>query len=343
MMYESILNFAKQFEFEPVIENVERYRRFSDATVGADRRHRKFIVCGMGGSHLAGDFLASADLRGHQRTYADIIIHSDYGLPNLLDLKDRLVMVSSYSGNTEEEINNLNQALKKKLSVVVISSGGRLIQLAKKYHIPFVQLPGGVQPRMAIGYSLLGMLKCMGEDPLLTKVQIEGMKLEPARFERPGKVLARKLAGLVPVIYSSAHNKALANYWKITFNETGKIPAFYNVFPELNHNEMQGFELPTPALRPPLRRRGSVGSIFSFIFLEDANDHPRIKVRMKVMRWLFLKKGLPVEIVKFNGKTVFQKMFNSILLAAWTAYYLALHDGIDPELVPLIEEFKKKI
>ncbi len=313
MMRDSILNFSKQFEFNPKIENASSLKR----------RFKKFLLCGMGGSHLAGDLLKIVEPK------FNMVIHSDYGLREVPDLNERLVIVSSYSGNTEEEVDNFREARKRKQPVAVVASGGTLIALAKRYCIPFVQLPSGVQPRMAIGYSLLGLLKLMGEDAIVETFQAQGLKLQSKRFESQGKRLAKKLSKTIPVVYSSVRNKALAYYWKITLNETGKASAFYNVFPESNHNELQGFAYPT--------------GLLSVIMLQDKHDAPRIQRRMRVFSALMKQQEIRIEATSLSDGTRFESMFSSLILASWTAHYLALEHRQDPERVPLIEEFKKMI
>lgn len=324
MMRDSILYFQKQFEFNPKIENASSLKR----------RFKKFLLCGMGGSHLAGDLLKIVEPK------FNMVIHSDYGLREVPDLNERLVIVSSYSGNTEEEIDNFREARKRRLAVAVIASGGELIGLAKRFQIPYVELPSGIQPRMAIGYSLLGLLKMMGEDAMVKTFQVQGLKLHPKEFEVRGKRLAKKLSTTIPVVYSSVRNKALVYYWKITLNETGKVSAFYNVFPELNHNEMQGYDM--SSVGRDTRSRVST-RLFHFILLEDVSDHPRVQRRTKVMKQMFLKRKLTVETIPLKGATLFEKVFNTVFLAAWAAYYVALRNRQDPEKVLLIEEFKKHL
>src|SRR3989344_3768948 len=136
-MQEAIKSFAKQFTFEPVIVNAELLKP-----------SKKFVLGGMGGSHLAGDIIKMT------RSDLDFQIHSDYGLPPLLiaDLKERLCIASSYSGNTEETIDFAEVAQKNKLNLAVIATGGKLIEFAKNHCVPFIVLPSdGIQPRMALG------------------------------------------------------------------------------------------------------------------------------------------------------------------------------------------------
>jgi glucose/mannose-6-phosphate isomerase len=136
-------------------------------------------------------------------------------------------------------------------------------------------------------------------------------------------------------VYASVRNTAIAQNWKIKFNETGKVPAFWNVVPELNHNEMTGFD--AKAKTTPLSRH------FHFVFLKDAEDDRRIIKRMNVMEKLFRDRGFKTEIVLLQGKTDLHKIFNGLILADWTAFHSAKLYGVDPEQVPMVEEFKKMI
>ena len=324
MMYEAIKNFNKQFEYEPVIENEDKLER-----------ENKFIVAGMGGSHLAAGLLKSIS-----RVALDMTIHRDYGLPD--DTEDRLLILSSYSGNTEEVIDVFEKGIEKNLSMAVISIGGKLIELAKKHSLPYIQMPNtGIQPRSALGYSLRALLKVIGEEEMLKETGKLSEALDPSSYERQGKALAEKLKGKVPVIYSSTRNMAIAYNWKIKFNETGKIPAFYNVFPELNHNEMTGFDVKNETKE--------LSKNFHFIILKDKEDNERILKRMEVLAGLYKDRGLSVDVIDIEGLPAqagndkYHKVFASLILADWAAYYTAQMYGLEAEQVPMIEEFKKLI
>jgi len=150
-----------------------------------------------------------------------------------------------------------------------------------------------------------------------------------------GKALAYRIKGKVPVVYSSSENAPIAYNWKIKLNETGKIPAFMNVLPELNHNEMNGFDV-HPSTRPLSR-------VFHFLLLKDKNDNEHVQKRMEVLASLYEARKLPVMTLELKGKTVLEKIFSSLLLADWLAYHTATLYKVDPEQVPLVEEFKKLI
>src|SRR3989338_361925 len=314
MMNQAILDFAKQFRFTPKIEN------------GPLRKYKKFIVAGMGGSHW------SVDLIKCLLPELQISIHSDYGLPKY-DLTKSLIIVSSYSGDTEESISVFHEAMERKLPVVAVTVGGQLLDLAKNSKIPYVQIPNtGIQPRSAIALSFMAMLKVMKQRELARQGAGLEKIIKPAEIEAAGKRLAGLLSGHVPIIYSSQTNYVLAHNWKIKFNETGKVPAFCNVFPELNHHEMTGFDVKDASRH--------LSEKFHFVFLKDDDDHPQVQKRMDITAKLYRDRNLPVEILMLQGQSRVEKMFSSLVLADWTAYHTGEGYGLETEQVPMVEEFK---
>jgi glucose/mannose-6-phosphate isomerase len=320
-MYEIIKNFNKQFEYEPQIEG-------SLSLEGV----KIFIAVGMGGSHLAADILNSYD------PSFNILIHKNYGLPNLPEetLKQSLIILNSYSGNTEEVIDSFNLSLEKKLKMVSITYNGKLLELSKQYNIPFIKLPEPkIQPRLALGFHAKALLKILNKEKELKEISELVYILKPEEFEEQGNSLAQKIKEKIPIIYASEKNQALAYIWKIKFNEASKIPAFYNVFPELNHNEMTGFDIKEATKH--------LSQNFIFLILFDEEDHSKIQKRMKILKNLYEERNLKVEILKLEGQNRFYKIFSSLVLANWTSFYLAKEYGVEPEEVPMIEEFKKLI
>ena len=321
-MKSAILNFPEQFGFTPKIENKTAFKK-------AD----KFIILGMGGSHLAADIIAAF------RPEKNIIIHSDYGLPLLPEkkLKDYLLIASSYSGNTEEVLDGLNQALNKGLNVACAAVGGKLLETARERKLPFVEIPNtGIQPRAALGVSLRALAKIMGDEEILRDTSELEKTLEPKKLEEKGKELAGEIKNKMPIIYTSRKNAFIGYNWKIKMNETGKIPAFVNIFPELNHNEMTSFDIADSTRK--------LSQNFYFIFLKDDKyDHPKIVKRMEITAGLYRKRGLPVKTIELSGLNHFHKIFSSLLFADWTAFYTAKRYGLEAEQVPMVEEFKKLI
>lgn len=328
-MRQVILDFPKQFRV-----GLEAAKRAKISKVQYPISN--IIICGMGGSALPGDILkmVNDDLT---LTKLPILIHRNYGLPTSAN-RNSLIVCISYSGNTEETISAFKEARKEKIVVATIASGGKLIEFSKKYKIPFSQIPSGIQPRAALGYQFSALFETLSSFKLVKNLDEKILQLEkilkPEELESRGRTLAKTLKGKIPLIYASQKNQYLARIWKIKFNENSKIPAFYNFFPELNHNEMTGIgECKNQNLR----------KLFKIIILSDKKDHPQILKRMKILTQIFKEKDIETLFVEIRGRTIFEKIFRSILIADWASYWLAIFQGIDPTPVQLVEEFKKRM
>ncbi len=327
--YEAIKNFSKQFEYEPEVINFAKLNKFE-----------RFVFVGMGGSALAPDLLRVSNPE------LDILIHRDYGLPDLpgKTLQNSLIILNSYSGNTEEVLDAFKLALSKNLSVVAISTGGKLLEMADQNSVPYVKIPNwSLEPRMALGLNFKALLRVLEQGDALTMVS----KIQFLEQEEMGKELAEKLRGFVPVIYSSRKNGPLAYAWKVKINETSKKPAFSNVFPELNHNEMAGFHPNNISKISSYDDCSAYARLlsqnFHFIFLKDSTDDPRILKRMEVTVRLFQEQKLNVETIELSGENVVTKIFSSLQLADWVSYYIAKEYSVDPTDIRTIEEFKKEM
>lgn len=313
--------FNEQFAFRPKIANRAKLRR-----------KPRVIVCGMGGSHWAADLIRIV------RPDVDLLIWNSYGLPKLpaRELRNRLIIVSSYSGNTEEALSSFDEAKRNGFPLAAVAVGGALLARAKRHRVPYVELPNyDIQPRMALGISFMALLALMGDAKTLREAHKLEKLLRPRSYRAGGFALAKKLSGAIPLIYGSQDLYALPYIWKIKINETGKLPAFANVLPELNHNEMSGFDVGKKAKELP--------HIFHALILNYKGDNPRVLRRGKVLQKLYAARGLKTDIVPVAGKTKLHAIFGSLLLAEWTAYALALHYHAEPEQVPMVEEFKKLI
>lgn len=322
MMYESIKNFSEQFKWKPVLQNADKLGYYD-----------KFIIAGMGGSHLAADLLKllKPDL--------NIKVNSDYGLPDWKQTvaAKTLVIANSYSGNTEETIDAYEAAKNAGLEIAVIAAGGELLKRAQENGRPYIELPSDhqTQPRMALGSALLSLLELTRQTDLLQNISGLAGSLYPLNFEELGQGLADRTKGKVPVVYSSYRNRALAYIWKINLNETGKSPAFCNYLPELDHNELAGWDLGP--------NDSNIKNLFHIIFLGDKKDHPKIQKRLQLTKKIVESKGLSTEVVELGDEPETTKIFTTIIIGAWYAYHLALSNEKEAEQVPLIEELKKQL
>lgn len=287
----------------------------------------KIAIAGMGGSGLGGEILKSY----LSSSKIPIFTLKDYQLPNFLDNKTLLFIVS-YSGNTEETLEAYNQALERKLNCVVLTYGGQLEKLATGKS-PIIKIPETIQPRMSYCYqffSMLGVLENSGlvenQKEIIEKLET---KMRSLNLEEKARSISKSLVNKVPIIYSSERLKAAAYKWKININENAKTMAFCNVFPEHNHNEINGIINP----------KGN----FAFVFLKDEEDYKMVRKRMVVVKKLALENKIESIYIDVSGDNFLEKLITTIYLGDWISYFLALEYKTDPTPVPLIENFKKML
>jgi len=291
---------------------------------------KNIVICGVGGSALPANLLITYL---NQELAIPIYVHRSYGLPAQAD-KNSLVISISYSGNTEEAVSSLEEAIKRNLKAAAITTGGRLKELAVANNLPLVLVPAtGIQPRCATGYLFTSLVKILSNSGVIPDKSQEFLELanalKPLELETQSKDLAKKLMGKIPLIYASDKFKALARIWKIKFNENSKVHAFWNYFPELNHNEMVGYT--------------NLQGKFHVIILGDKDDHPRILKRMEITSGLMKSKGAEVTTIDIpQGKLLF-KIFSTLILGDWVSYYLALEYVVDPTPVVMVEDLKKQL
>lgn len=294
------------------------------------------VLSGMGGSALSAEllkiYLDETINKERKGNPIRVVINRGYALPMEAFSSKCLNVLSSYSGNTEETLSSFQEVLNNKLPALVISSGGKLTEMAKANNIPSILLLGGIQPRMGVGCSfgaLMGVLTKLGiladktADLKTAKTEIiKNLEI----FENKGKEVVSYIHGQTPIIYASERLKSIAMIWKIMFNENSKTPAFWNFFPELNHNEMVGFNNPQ--------------ANFSLIILRDEMDHPRNLKRFQMTDSLLKNYGLKVAFVDApTGEMIF-KIFALLQIGCFASYHLALAYEIDPTPVHMVERFK---
>lgn len=284
------------------------------------------VVTGMGGSGIPGNLLQSVlhDCK------IPIVVHKDYTVPGFVN-KNTLFFAISYSGNTEETLSAFKEAQKKRATIVVLTSGGKLRELAREHKLPTVIVPSGLPPRSAIAYFLFPMLVILHNAGIAklnvveVKAAIEALK-NPA-FEQKAKQLAEELQGKTPIIYAAEALEAVALRWKQEFNENSKVHAFYNVFSEMDHNELMAYE--------------RAKNTFHVILLRDERDHPHNKKRMDFLKQILKERKIPLTELVLKGQQQLVKIFTALYMGDLTSYYLAEKLGVDPVETSLIEELKK--
>ena len=296
------------------------------------------VVTGLGGSAIAGDLLRSylaPELR------VPFIVNRHYFLPHFVGGKS-LVIVSSYSGDTEETISAHLDARKRRARVLCISSGGETQRLARKFRQPVITIPRGLPPRAALGYSFFPLLLALVKLKFIpsrdkdiretvSALERQGRRynsLDPKR--KPALQLAQHLYGKLPIIYSPADRYDAVNLrWRGQLEENAKVLAYGNVVPEMNHNELVGWKV--------LRRL--MGEM-AVIFLRDRSDHKRVGLRMDLTKGIVSEFAANATEVWSEGKSGLARMFSLIYLGDWVSFYVAMLNGIDPTPVKVIDYLK---
>jgi len=289
---------------------------------------RRIVVTGMGGSAISGDILRSL----MKDSEIHVSVNKGYTLPRFVDA-NTLVIAISYSGNTEETVSAYRDALRRKATVVSISSGGKLEELARMNETTHIKVPKGIQQRLSTPYLLLPMLNVLAASGLIDNQADSLVQMSKPigiqQIKERAQDIAVKLKGKVPLIYSSDDLLCVAEKWKTDINENAKVPAFYNLFPEFNHNEICSF-------------LNLVGEYF-VVMIKDEGDHERVKKRISIVKKLIMKQGVDVIELSLTGETLLVRIMSSIYQGMWISYYLALEYGVDPTDVSIIEDLKKEL
>jgi glucose/mannose-6-phosphate isomerase len=296
------------------------------------------VVAGMGGSGIGGDLLK--DWAKNQTTIP-IEVNREYELPEYAG-KKTLVFVTSYSGDTEETLSAFLDALKRKCMVFCVSSGGALLENAERLGVPFLRVPSGMPPRAALPYMFVplliymekaGLVEEASEElaeaiQLLEKISRENAPEEPT-VENYSKALALNIGETSPIIYGFGFYRGVAMRFKQQFNENSKVPAKWDVFSELNHNEIVGWE-----------RAGELSKSFSAIFLRDHDEPPAIQSRIEITKELMEQEEVGILEVQAQGKTRLARMLSIVLIGDFTSVYLSALHGVDPTPVKTINYLK---
>jgi len=303
---------------------------------------RNIVFGGMGGSAIAGDMIAGLFSSRLQVPY---VVNRDYSLPGFTD-KNTLFIASSYSGNTEETLSALSEAESRGCSVLCVTSGGKVKETGERCGYPVFHLPGGYPPRAALGYSLGTLIRIFTRLGLraITEAQFQSavektrswgkMWQEINRDDNPAINLAKALEGKLPMInISDGRLYSVGLRWKTQINENSKSHAAFLPFPEMNHNEIMGWQM-HPSTKPFLKQ-------CAMVILRDPEDHPRIQKRMDITKELVRAEGLTVEDVVSEGDDFLSRFFYLIHLGDFVSYYLAVLYGVDPTEIKNIDHLKE--
>ncbi len=293
------------------------------------------VISGLGGSAISADLIKNylgSELQ------LPVLVNRNYQLPKFVD-KNNLFIASSYSGNTEETISSLQQAIELNCKIVCITTGGEVEAIGKKHNLPVIKLQSGYQPRYALGLSFFSLLKVFqqlqlvnNQSEIVEKI-ISLWKNNGINFsqdENEAYKIAESLVGFIPVIYSVSDLTNSVGYrFKCQLNENSKVHAFHHEIPEMNHNEIIGWE--------SYQEKKLNAKIVNVL---DPSYHPQIKKRFQILSEIFSKSGVETINIESKQNDFKLRLLDMIYLLDWVSYYVGVLRGYDPSEIDNIHTLK---
>lgn len=301
----------------------------------------KIVILGMGGSAIGGDLVAGLLA---EEVSVPIIVNRSYGLPAHID-ENTLVIAASYSGNTEETISAFEKALTTEAKKIVITTGGKLADMAKEAKVPVFQFEYPAQPRAALAFNLLPILNFIqrlgfcdsksaevAEASVVTGLMTRKINEKVPQDRNPAKQLAKKLHGKLAVIYGGGMLAEVAHRWKTQLNENAKAWAFHNAFPEISHNAIVGYQFPK-----------ELAKNINVTILRSIYTPLSIVRRQELTAKLLKEANVNYQFIDGFGISPLAQMASLILIGDYVSYYLAILNNIDPTPIDAIDFLKKEL
>lgn len=320
--------------WQQIMEQTQEVELYVDVS-----RIKNVCFAGMGGSAIGADLIRAYSLKSCP-VPVQVVRH--YELPSYIS-EETLFIACSFSGNTEETLTALSNALEKGAQVIGVTSGGNLQKKAISEGFDYIQIPGGMPPRAALAYSFVPLFRIFSalgfldeSDDVLNET-LDLLKDGVTKFKdftsNDALALAEEMNGSLPIIYSDALLMEPVNLrWRGQFEENSKTLAYGNTFPEMNHNEIVGWE-----------HLAHLAGRLTVVLLKDRDDNPRVIKRMEIVKELIVDQALSVIEVTTIGKSRLARLFSLIQLGDWISMYLALLNEIDPTPIAKIDILKSKL
>ncbi len=293
---------------------------------------QNIIICGLGGSGIGGKIISKI---AESKCTKPVLTHNSYFLPHFANL-NTLVIISSYSGDTEETVSALNEAIKRNCQIICISSGGEVQKIAEKNNIDIIVVPAGNPPRAMLTYSLTQLLFIFKQYSLFdldVEAEINNtivlLNKEESNIKKEAKQISDNIKNTTILIYTDASFEGVGTRFKQQLNENTKTLAFSNIIPEMNHNELLGWQ--------------GGNKSFSCIFLRNINDNPRNQLRMDLSKKNISEIANCCIDVYSKGNTEVEKIFYFILLTDWISLYLADIYNVDSIEIKVIDNLKNQL
>ena len=297
---------------------------------------RNVLITGMGGSGIGANLVESLTFA---RIPIPISVCKGYNIPQFVS-PHTLFIACSYSGDTEETLAAVQKAMLKRAHIICITSGGKMLELAKEYNFLYMQVPRGhASARGMIGYMIVSLLYSLYHTNLIGAAFIKETENAIAYLDRGEKaiqaeaeLIAKKLKGKFPFIYCDGRLKAMAKRFQQQLNKNSKQIAHINTFPEMNHNEIVGWRFPENVLQQA-----------QVVYLYSDHDHQRVEKRLEICREIFEKRSNPIIDIVAEGASLLEQYYYLIHLTDWISYFLAKENQVDPDDVEAIDFLKDEL
>ena len=323
-MKDLIANFSKQLT-EAI--NIGNNAKLSTSS----HKISNVLICGLGGSGIGGSIVSELVI---SKANVPINVCKGYFIPAYVN-ENTLVIISTYSGNTEETLNCLALAIAKNAKIVCITSGGKALEIAKAKGLDAIVVPGGMPPRSCLGYSITQLFFILGFNKIISanfKEELEkAVKLidtEENNILTEAKAIAEKLKDKTPVIYATTYNEGVAIRFRQQLNENAKILCWHQIIPEMNHNELVGWTKKNDDLTV-------------LIFL-DKDEYSRNVTRVEINKEV-IKKYADITEIFSKGASAIEKAIYFIHLGDWISVFLADIRNVDATEINVINHLKSEL
>ena len=323
-MYKLIEGFPRQMKEAIALGNA--------STIQLAMQPKLVVITGLGGSGIGGKIISQL-VSGIAEI--PVLANNDYFLPNCVNAES-LVVICSYSGNTEETLNAMDEARLKGASIFCITSGGKVLENAVAWGCPHIVIPGGEPPRSQFGYPsvllifLMKALGILGEEAIRQlNASVELLEKETPSMVLLAKRISSKISRRVPIIYAESSYEGVAIRWRQQFNENAKMLCCHSVVPEMNHNELVGW--------------AGGDDRFAALILRNQDDFIKNKIRVDISQQIMSKKSDMVMELMSKGDSRIERMYYLVHLGDWISYYLAMEREVDPIVIDEIDLLKSEL
>ena len=298
----------------------------------SNKEIKNVLIAGLGGSGIGGTIASEITIL---ECKVPITVTKGYFVPNYVN-ENTLVIVSSYSGNTEETIQVMNHAFERKAHLVAVTSGGIIAERAQQKKFDSIILPGGMPPRACLGYSLVQVLNILFQlqltktNPLPQILSAANLlEKENANIHQEAKLISTFFKGKTPVLYSTTFHEGLAVRWRQQINENSKMLCWHHVVPEMNHNELVGW-----------RNKNENLAVLYLLFNDEY--HRNLK-RIEMNKEVIQKYTSNIHTVTAKGSNEIEQTFYLNAIGDWVSYYLSLENGVEAAEINVINDLKNQL